>query len=74
MSASQTRTEGPRLPTRAEVIRASKATAAILADPDATLADLYPAAEAEAATFHAYEHRHGAQVRAELEREIEAGI
>ena len=33
MSASQTRAAGPRLPSRAELNRATKATAAAIADP-----------------------------------------
>ncbi len=72
MSASQTRAAGPRLPSRAELNRATRATAAAIADPNASMQDIHRAAELEAATLHAYEHHHGKQAKAELEREPEA--
>jgi hypothetical protein len=75
MSASQTttqgRVQGPRLPTLKDLNRATRVTADVLLDPDATLADLQRATEMEAATLHAYWHRPSG--KAELEREIEAG-
>ena len=37
MSESQTRAAGPRLPSRAELNRATKATAAAIADPNASV-------------------------------------
>lgn len=72
MSASQTRAAGPRLPSLAELNRATKATAAAIADPDATVHDIHQAAELEAATVHAF-WRRGRSAQAELEREPEAG-
>lgn len=72
MSASQTRPAGPRLPSRADLNRATQATAAALADPDASVLDVHRAAELEAATLHAYWHRPGVQAKAELESEPEA--
>ena len=72
MSASQTRAAGPRLPSRAELNRATKATAAVIADPAASVQDIHRAAELEAATLHAYWHTPGERAKAELEREPEA--
>ena len=72
MSASQRRAAGPRLPSRAELNRATRATAAAIADPDASVQDIHRAAELEAATLHAYWHTPGPQAKAELEREPEA--
>jgi len=56
---------GPRLPSIAQVNRATARTAAVLGDPDATLLDLYRAAEAEAAVVDAYQHT--ARWRADLD-------
>ena len=72
MSASQRRAAGPRLPSRAELNRATKATAAAIADPNASVQDIHRAAEVEAATLHAYWQTPGVQAKAELEREPEA--
>ncbi len=72
MSASQRRTAGPRLASRAELNRATTATAAAIADPNASVQDIRRAAEFEAATLHAYWHTPGAQAKAELDREPEA--
>ena len=72
MSASQTRPEGPKLPTRTALVRATAATAATLKDPDASIQDIHHAAELEAATLHAFWQRHGHQAKAELEHEPEA--
>ncbi len=72
MSASQTRAAGPKLPTRAALLRATAQTAATLKDPDATIQDIHRAAELEAATLHAYWQTPDAQAKAELEREPEA--
>ncbi len=47
MSASQRRAAGPRLPSRAELNRATKATAAAIADPNASVQDIHRAAELE---------------------------
>ena len=72
MSASQRRAAGPRLPSRAELNRATKATAAAIADPNASVQDIHRAAELEAAILHAYWQTPGMQAKAELEREPEA--
>lgn len=64
---------GPPLPDPADLDRATRAMADVLADPEATLQDVQHAAELEAATLHAYWHT-GPIARAELEREPEAGI
>ncbi len=72
MSASQTRAAGPRRPTRAALNRATTATAAAIADPNASVQDVHRAAELEAATLHAYWQTPGVQAKAELEREPEA--
>jgi len=63
------RAEGPRLPTLAELNRATAVTQAAIADPCPSLADVYEAAELEAATLHAYWQTSGAQAKYELERE-----
>jgi len=65
VSARSGRAAGPRLPSIAQVNRATAQTAAVLGDPDATLLDLYRAAEAEAATVDAYQH--SAQWQANLD-------
>jgi hypothetical protein len=69
------RAAGPRLPTTAELYRATEATQAVLSDPAATAQDRYRAAEREEATARAFNQRHGSQSRADLERwrEMEAG-
>ena len=56
------------LPTRADLDAATAATAAVIADPSASLADVERAAELEEAVFAAYLQRPGA------EAELEAGI
>ena len=63
----QARVEGPQLPTRADLDRATAVTAATIADPACGPADIYRAAEMEAAVLRAYWHVPGAQ--AELEAE-----
>jgi hypothetical protein len=50
------RADGPRLPSIAQVNQATARTSAVLGNPDATMLDLYRAAEAEAATIDAYQH------------------
>jgi hypothetical protein len=59
--------EGPQLPTRADLDRATAVTAAAIADPASGPVDIYRAAEIEAAVLSAYWHVPGAQ--AELEAE-----
>jgi len=56
------------LPTRADLDAATSATAAAIADPEASLADVERAAELEEATLNAYLRR------PEAEAELEAGI
>ena len=56
------------LPTRADLDAATTATAAAIADPSASLADVERAAELEEATLTAYLQRPGA------EAELEAGL
>ena len=56
------------LPDRADLDAATAATAAAIADPAASLADVERAAELEEAAFAAYLRRPGA------EAELEAGI
>jgi hypothetical protein len=63
----QTHAEGPLLPTRADLDRATAVTAATITDPAAGPADIYRAAEVEAAILSAYWHAPGAE--AELEAE-----
>ena len=63
----QARVEGPELPTRADLERATAVTAAAIADPASGPVDIYRAAEMEAAILSAYWHVPGAQ--AELEAE-----
>ena len=69
-TAAQGRVQGPRLPTLRDLHRATHASAEVLRDPDATLADRQYANEMEAATLHAYWHRLTA--KAELETDPEA--
>jgi hypothetical protein len=66
-SPRQPGVEGPQLPTRADLDRATAATAATIADPASGPADIYRAAVAEAAVLSAYWHVPGAE--AELEAE-----
>ena len=56
------------LPTRVDLDAATAATAAAIADPSASLADVERAAELEEAAFAAYLRR------PEAEAELEAGI
>jgi hypothetical protein len=56
------------LPTRADLDAATAATAAAIADPEASLADVERAAEMEEATLTAY------LKRPEAEAELEAGL
>jgi hypothetical protein len=65
-----TLTHLPRTPDlRAELDAATAATAAAIADPDATVADVHAAAEAEASACDAY-WRTGPDAQAELEAGI----
>jgi hypothetical protein len=59
--------EGRQLPTRADLDQATAMTAAAIADPASTPADICHAANLEAAVLSAYWHAPGAQ--AELEAE-----
>jgi hypothetical protein len=58
-------TYGPRPPTRAEVAQATWRTAAVNADPSASMADRLAAAQAEAAAIIA--HPEGAHADLEVE-------
>src|SRR6266550_5902189 len=49
----QARVEGPQLPTRDDLDRATAVTAATIADPGSGPADIYRAAEVEAAVLSA---------------------
>jgi len=66
-ASRRTRPEGPRLPTPAELRRATNRTLEVLADPAADGMDRYYAAELEEATLRAFERRRGSQVQADLE-------
>jgi hypothetical protein len=59
---------GPELPARADLDAATATTATAIADPAASLADVYRAAELEEAAFAAYLHQ------PEAAAELEAGI
>ena len=72
--SARARAEGPRLPTLAELRRATAETAATMADPKASVHDKYAAAEREASALHAFEHTPGNQAKADLELYLEAGI
>jgi hypothetical protein len=61
------RAEGPRLPTLAELRHATAHTQAVLDSPHPALADVYRAAEFEAATLHAFWQTPGTQAKYELE-------
>jgi hypothetical protein len=63
--------EGPQPPTRADLDAATAATAAVLADPEASPMDRYHAAEAEAAIYEAAADELVAQAEAETEAEME---
>ena len=63
----QARVEGPQLPTRADLDRATAVTAATIADPACDPADTYRAAEVEAAVLSAYWHVPGAAAELEIE-------
>ena len=62
------------LPTRADLDAATAATAAAIADPEASLADVERAAELEEAVFTAYLQRPGAGAELQVKAELEAGI
>lgn len=64
------------LPARADLDAATAATAAVIADPAATVHDVYRAASLEEAVHTAYLHRPGADagLQAEAEAELEAAI
>jgi hypothetical protein len=62
------------LPTRSELDAATARTAAVIADPDASLADVERAAEIEEAAYLAYLTRPGADAELQAEAELEAGI
>ncbi len=63
----QARAEGPQLATRAYLEQATAMTAAVIADPASGPADIYRAAEMEAAVLSAYWHASGAQADLEAE-------
>jgi hypothetical protein len=67
-AAREARVEGPQLPTRADLDQATALTAAAIADPVSGAADIYRAAEIEAAVLSAYWYVPGA--KAELEAEL----
>ena len=67
-AAREARVEGPQLPTRGDLDRATALTAATIAGPASGPADIYRAAEIEAAVLSAYWHVPGAE--AELEAEL----
>jgi len=60
------------LPTRADLDAATAQTAAAIADPDASLANVERAAELEEAVFAAYLERPGADAELQAEAELEA--
>ena len=62
------------LPDRADLDAATAATAAAIADPDASLADVERMAELEEAVFAAYLGQPGADAELQAEAELEAGI
>ena len=62
------------LPTRADLDAATAATAAAIADPSASLADVERAAELEEATHAAYLQRPGADAELQLEAELEVAL
>jgi len=70
-SHPQAAAQGPQLPGRTDLDAATAATAAVLADPAASLMDRYHAAEAEAATYRAAADAVVVQAEAETEAELE---
>jgi hypothetical protein len=60
-------------PTRAELDAATARTAAAIADPSASLADVERAAELEEAAHNAYLQRPGTDAELQAEAELEAG-
>ena len=62
------------LPTRADLDAATARTAAAIASPAASLADVERAAELEEAALTAYLQRPGAGAELEAEAELEAGL
>ncbi len=64
----------PWLPTRADLDAATARTAAAIADPSLSLADVQRAAEAEEAVHQGYLHRPGADAELQAEAELEAGL
>ncbi len=62
------------LPTRADLDAATAATAAAIADPSASLADVERAAELEEATHAAYLQRPGADAELQTEAELEVTL
>ncbi len=61
-------------PSRASLDMATARTAAVIADPSSTLADVEFAAEMEEATHLAYLQRPGADAELQAEAELEAGL
>ena len=62
------------LPTRADLDAATAATAAAIADPSASLADVERAAELEEATHAAYLQRPGADAELQTEAELKVTL
>ena len=63
----QARVEGPQLPTRTDLDRATATTAAAIADPASSPVDIYRAAEVEEAILRAYWHVPGAAAELDIE-------
>jgi hypothetical protein len=63
----------PWLPTRADLDAATARTAAAIADPSLSLADVQRAAEFEEAVHCGYLQRPGADAELQAEAELEAG-
>ncbi len=63
-----------RYPSRASLDMATSRTAAVIADPNSSLADVEFAAEVEEATHLAYLQRPGADAELQAEAELEAEI
>jgi hypothetical protein len=61
------------LPDRADLDAATARTAAAIADPGLSVADVQRAAELEAAVHEGYLQRPGADAELQVEAEIEAG-
>lgn len=62
------------LPTRADLDAATARTAAAIADPDASLADVEFAAELEETVHLAYLEQPGADAELQAEAELEAAV